>query len=579
MFVQLRAPGTGAPIALALVALAALAWLAPWRPHAEPAVPAAEAAPAESEAPAEPAAPADGILRVGLESPFVHDAGDGIVHLGIRITPPVDAAGERAPVALAMVLDSSGSMDGLPMEHARFAARSVIERLADDDRVAVIDFDGEVRTPVPLTPAGRDRSPLIQAIDAIRADGSTALHGGVSAGLAALSAVAPGTATRRLILVSDGRANVGPETPEAVVAGLDPAGVTVSTIGVGTDYDEALMLAVADHGRGGFHHLSDPVQLASILDAELRSARAVVGRDATVDLMPAPGVTVLSVGGLDARPTADGVWRLPVGDLYAGEARNLTVRLKVPVRARLPLLNAPRMAARVALSYQPVGGGPAIAREASAAYVSTPSPSEVRAGLQPQWMVAADRMRVSHVLVDAAALLRGGDLLEAQALLRDERARLKSRRGRTDGAARGELDALIGLLADPYVDAALDGAPPVGADLDDRFAGALESVRAGRAVGAGDLAGLDAGRLRILRNAAYARHGYRFRAADLRAFFGGTAWYAVDPAYDPGRLTAVDGDNVRSIKAREQALLARAGGGAVRDFELRSRAKARQALR
>lgn len=670
MFVQLRASSSGASIALlALCAAAALIYVRPWQ-RVTPAS-AAESSPAAPEA-----QPSDGILRIGLESPFVHDAGDGIVHLGIRITPPTDGRTARLPVSLALVIDSSGSMDGLAMDHARFAAHTVVERLRDGDRVAVIDFDDVARQAVPPTVLGGDRSGILAAIDGMQAGGGTALYAGVSAGVSALGGA---DGVRRVLLVSDGQATVGPSTPEAVVGGLDPQGVTLSTIGVGTGYDEKMMLAVADHGRGGFHHLSDPIQLAGILDRELASARAVVARDAVIEIEPAPGVILKAVAGHTPQPVGDGVWRVPVGDLYAGETRSLTAELRVPTRGlQMPLVDVHHPVGGVRLDYRPIDGA-AVQREARAHYVLTPSADAVRAGLQPRWMVAADRIRVSHVLVDAAALLRGGDLLEAQAILRDERARLQSRKARTEGTAREELDGLIALLADPYVDAVLDGPPPT-ADVDARFEAALEDIRHGRAVTAAALGGLDAERLRILRNGAYARHGYRFKSSALRAFFGATGWYApdagfeparlspadvanvalikqheggaaiaavapspsgqpadfdgalarvrrgeaiddgalsgldlvalrrlrnaayarhgyrfragdlrgyfegmdwyaVDPAYAPVRLTPIDGANVRLVKAREQALVARAGGDAVRDFELRSRAKARQALR
>lgn len=668
MFVQLRAPGPGASIvALCLAAVAAALYFGPrsFTPGAAPPEPAPEPS---AEPPAEPS---DGILRVGLESPWVHDAGDGIVHLGIHITPPPDPAARRPPVALAVVLDSSGSMEGLPVEHARFAARSVVERLGPGDRVAVVDFDSEVRVPVPLSPIGADRAPLLAAIDGIAADGLTALHGGLAAGLAALAPA--GDAVRRVILVSDGRANVGPQTADAVTAALEPGEVIVSTIGVGTDYDEALMLAVAERGRGGFHHLADPVQLADILDAELRAARAVVARAPIIELRPAPGVELLGAAGIDPRPLPGGGWRLPIGALYADETRALTLRLRVP-RAGV----GPRPVGAVRLAYTPLGGGASVERTAAAHYRLTASPARVEAALDPTWMVAADRMRVSHVLVDAAALLRDGDLLEAQALLADERRRLASRRARCAGEDRAELDRLVALLAEPAVE---PPSAPAAGDPDAAFAAALDAIRRGEAIDEAALAGLDADRLRVLRNAAYARHGYVFKSSELRGFFEGTGWYTADsgfdpsrlspadvqnvalikqhegrasmraaaapvaapagpgfdplldrarrgqaiadadlggldlaalrrlrnavyarhgyafraddlrvffdampwyradPAYDPARLSAVDGETVRAIKARERTLLARAGDEAVRDLELRSRANARRAVR
>ncbi|MEZ4467884.1 MAG: VWA domain-containing protein, partial [bacterium] len=226
----------------------------------------------------------DDVLRAGLESPYVLRSGDGTAWLSVLITP-ADGPRARPPVALALVIDTSGSMEGEKLEHARFAARRLAEALGPDDEVAVVAFASEVRVVSPRAPVA---APLFTLIDGLQATSSTALHGGLVAGLKALEGAAPG-AVRRLILISDGQANVGPSTAEAILAALPPdAGATLSTLGVGTDYDAQVLTTVAEHGRGGFYHLTDPVQLAGIVQAELDQARAVAGREAVITVVPRP---------------------------------------------------------------------------------------------------------------------------------------------------------------------------------------------------------------------------------------------------------------------------------------------------
>src|SRR5262245_55347967 len=82
-----------------------------------------------------------GFFRAGLDTPHVLRTGDGKAVLGLVIEPPASAPARREPVALALVIDHSGSMSGEKIDHARFAARSIIESLADGDELSVVQFD------------------------------------------------------------------------------------------------------------------------------------------------------------------------------------------------------------------------------------------------------------------------------------------------------------------------------------------------------------------------------------------------------------------------------------------------------
>lgn len=503
--------------------------------------------------PATRAHAAEPVLQAGLESPYVLNSGDGTAYLGILIRPldPV-ATAERPPVALSVVIDTSGSMAGEKIEHARFAAARITESLRPTDRISVFEFDDQVRTVTPLVNAtDAERARVIAAVERLQPGSTTALYAGLVAGMTSLEGIRD--ATRRVVLLSDGMANVGPTTAEAIIAGLprSKGPLTLSTIGIGTDYDEKIMVAVANHGGGGFHHLTDPVQLAGILERELQRARAVAGTAATLEIEPAPGVELLGAVGLDLEPVDCGPGcrrtRIRVGDLYQGETRTVTVQVRVPTQG-------PEQATlgNVHLSYvSDAGAGQhsPIQRQARVNYVLTPSLAQVESGQIPVYMVAADRMRVAHALIDAAALLKEGDLLEAQALLRDERARLTTRLDRLNGPARSEAEALIEMFRDPYVDADLSGAAPAATVTAARFAQLIDLVRQGQPPPDADLGALDAGRLRILRNAAYARHGYRFKDADLPKHY--QPWYRPDPTFTPARLTPADVDTIARIKAHE----------------------------
>ncbi len=493
-----------------------------------------------------PAVAKDGLLEAGLESPFVLSGGPGEAVLSVVLRPAPDAT--RAAVAMALVIDASGSMSGHKIEHARHAARSFVEQLGDGDELAVFEYDDEVRTVTPLVGAEpATRAAVIAAIGKIEPGDTTALYDGLVAGMRALDGAKADV--RRVVLLSDGRANVGPAKAEDIVAALPGTAhpVVLSTIGIGMDYDENVMEKVARKGEGGFHHLTDPVQLAGILEEELRSARSVAGRDAVLTLTPRAGVEVLDTRGVPVDRSDDGRVRLRIGALYAGETRTVSVRVKVPTRGA-----EQQQLGDVGLHYT-TKSGDEVERARTVRYVLTDSPDRVRDNEVPQFMVAADRMRVAHVLIDAAALLKEGDLLEAQAIMRDERVRLEKRRARLDGPAMQEADALIEMFRDPYVDAnlgkrATTTAVATPADLNKL----VDTVWQGKSLDESALATLDADALRVLRNAPYARHGYRFKSADLSGYFGKTGWYRPDPKFDHRRLTPQDVQTVAAVKTWER---------------------------
>ena len=169
---------------------------------------------------------------------------------------PQEHARQRPPYHLALVIDRSGSMSGEPLFEAKRCAWHMVEQMRPDDRVSLVQFDDGVDVLVPATPVG-DRTALRRALDGIHEGGSTNLHGGWVAGGRGLLDHVRQAGLSRVILLSDGNANVGVDDPEAIVRHcrqFADQGVSTSTYGLGHSFNEDLMVAMAKGGQGNHYY-------------------------------------------------------------------------------------------------------------------------------------------------------------------------------------------------------------------------------------------------------------------------------------------------------------------------------------
>ena len=206
---------------------------------------------------------------------------------------PPDAP-PRRPLHLALVLDRSGSMSGAPLTEAKRCARHIVDGLAPGDRAAVVAFDDEVVRVAPLTPAA-DKLTLAAALASIESGGSTDLHGGWRAGADELARNLAGDDVHRVILLSDGCANAG-ETDLEAIAGqckaLAQRGVTTSTYGLGLNFNEALMLAMAAAGRGNAYYGQTAADLAEPFAAEFALLTSLCARGLVLKIQAPANVGV-----------------------------------------------------------------------------------------------------------------------------------------------------------------------------------------------------------------------------------------------------------------------------------------------
>lgn len=261
---------------------------------------------------------------------------DNVLEVLLRIQAPEAPPAlqpKRLPLHVALVIDRSGSMSGRPLQEARRCAAHVIDGLQPTDVASLVVYDDTVETVVPAGPIG-DRSRFHAALRGVRSGGTTNLHGGWLRGAETLAPLTNAETLSRVILLSDGCANAGLTDVRAIerqCRELAEAGVTTSTYGLGHNFNEELMVGMAQAGGGNHYYGQTAEDLMAPFQEELALMKATAARTVRLSL-DAPGGVTLQV--LNDYLKEDGAWRLP-DLLYGGEAWAL-VRLTVPAWRAVP---------------------------------------------------------------------------------------------------------------------------------------------------------------------------------------------------------------------------------------------------
>jgi len=249
------------------------------------------------------------------------------VALGVK---PSERSG-RPPANLALVIDTSGSMEGKAIEDARSAAVTLVDSLSPKDRLAIVVFNSKTETLLPSTVLDdADMKDVHQKLAALRAEGTTDMAAGMQAAIAEVSAHVDPEAVNRVILLGDGVPN--DETPmEALTESAAQHGISITALGLGPDYNETLMGKMAQVTGGRFQYVADSSKVASFFKEEVARLQKTYARDAWLELATGPGVTIESVIGQEIQRTPTGV-RVHVGDLALGEKMDVFAKVALAGR-------------------------------------------------------------------------------------------------------------------------------------------------------------------------------------------------------------------------------------------------------
>jgi len=260
-------------------------------------------------------------------------ADPGTVYLRLSLKSLAAAKRERRTrINAAIVIDRSGSMQGERIAAAKEGARVALERLSSDDDIALVAYNHNVDVLSPAGPLGRSHTSLKRAIDRLTADGTTALYDGVEEGGRQVKEFLSDDNVNRVVLLSDGLANVGPSSPrELAELGRELAskGISVSTIGLGLDYNEDLMQRLAAASDGNHVFVERPSDLAEIFDREFGDALSVSARDINIIIECKLGFKPIRILGRDGDIEGNRI-TLKLNQLQSSNERYVVVELQAP---------------------------------------------------------------------------------------------------------------------------------------------------------------------------------------------------------------------------------------------------------
>lgn len=268
----------------------------------------------------------------------------GLARLGARsvryVRLVVDAAavhsgGERAPLHVGLAVDRSGSMEGERLALAKEAVKASLRLLSAADHVALVWFDHAVQPMVtPAQPATPERiAETLRAVDGVRTGGSTALFAGWQAAAQAVATALPPGSFGRCLLITDGQANVGPQSPAALAAHARElfrrSRVVTSALGVGDGYNDELLRAITAACDGQAFHASVPSEIPAIVAREIGDALTVAARRVELQVRPSDGVRVDVLGQLRSH-WAGRHLSIAIGDMVADQRIEVILALRLP---------------------------------------------------------------------------------------------------------------------------------------------------------------------------------------------------------------------------------------------------------
>jgi Ca-activated chloride channel homolog len=253
----------------------------------------------------------------------------------LRVTGKQSNSSDRKRMNLVLVIDRSGSMGSEnKLEQVKTSAVEILNNLNPSDRLAIVTYDDSINTLLPSTTV-EDKNYIRELIYGISPGGSTNLSGGMMSGFAEAQRNFRNDSVNRIVLLSDGLANVGIVDPAEIAnqaKRIRENKISVSAMGVGIDYNENLMASIADYSGGNYYYINQETSMASVFQKELNLMQNLIGTNAKATFDLNRGVEVVDIAGYKWEQSGRKL-TIQVPDVYSGETKRIMVQLKVPTDA------------------------------------------------------------------------------------------------------------------------------------------------------------------------------------------------------------------------------------------------------
>ncbi len=237
---------------------------------------------------------------------------------------------KRLPLNISLVLDRSGSMSGDKIEYVRRAASFVVDNLQPEDVLSIVSYDDNVEVEFPSSQV-LNKELIKNKIRNLTDRGSTNLSGGMLEGFKQVKSTYKSGYVNRVLLLSDGLANAGVTDPallrNMVTEKVRTEGISLSTFGVGADFNEDLMTSLAENGSGNYYFIESPDKIPAIFDQELKGLLSVVAQNMDLELVLPEGVQIDKVFGYPYK-VEKGVLKIDFRDIFSEDTKGVLVAFR-----------------------------------------------------------------------------------------------------------------------------------------------------------------------------------------------------------------------------------------------------------
>lgn len=272
-------------------------------------------------------------LNTSLDNPYCI-AGSKYIYLYIDAkSGKAVTVQEKTPLNISLVLDRSGSMSSeRKLEYAKDATKFVVDNLGGKDNVSIVVYDHEVNV-LSASSVVSNKTLLKQKIGEVHTGGSTNLSGGMLEGYHQVKTTYSPKHVNRVLLLSDGLANVGitenEKLREIVKKKNAEDGISISTFGVGTGFNEDLMTELAEYGSGNYYFIASADQIPDIFAKELKGLLSVVAQNAKLEVnYPSSKLALRKVYGY---PFADSNGKISIDfkDIFSEEQKAVLLKFEI----------------------------------------------------------------------------------------------------------------------------------------------------------------------------------------------------------------------------------------------------------
>jgi len=237
---------------------------------------------------------------------------------------------------VALVLDRSGSMDGEKMENMKEAVGYVVDNLNDRDLVSVTIFDDQVDTLIKSQPA-KYRNELKTALAGVIARGGTQISDGLKAGLAEVMKEYSKDRINRIVLLTDGQTWDDEDACLRFAEEGEKLGIAITSIGIGDEWNEKLLLQIAERSHGNAHWIQNPIAILDAFRQEVEGIQSVAATNLKVTIRMNPEVrpfkvftTIPMIVDTTKKAVSNSTVTLDLGSLDGKKGQAILMESRVP---------------------------------------------------------------------------------------------------------------------------------------------------------------------------------------------------------------------------------------------------------